>query len=335
MAKLTREVKIEWKINPSYFNTINSKVLTMPVKRIGSAVTSVNKMLIRDEMMRTLMPTMLGIDPTSQTSNWTREVSDYWHSLSVEVPESGLIMNTSLLFDIGDSHPIRSKYIKKLLNENKDIKTSEDMVKALTDKSSKLFVSEDNIYKYAEPENIDMYLLWIYCQGYRSVSNSLGDINKSHNIDFYMYSTEDRKNAKRDKSLVAINAMKALVGISSNPEDMRNVLLVLLPTRGREVISMADADVTMELHTILTSRPADILKTIEDKNLKTRALIAKYLASNLIKNLVNTSTYVDNIDQTMVLGYTIEEVIVFFNSDSPDNKKYLSELNIRYKQTIK
>jgi len=335
MALLKREIKLEWKVNPNYFTVVNSKNLTMPVKRIGSARPSVNRMLSNDEMMRALMPNILGIDPTSQSSNWTKEVAEYWHSLCIEVPQQGLTLNTSMLFDIGDGHPIRSKYIKLFLEKNKSIDTSDAMMEALTSPASKLKVSEEELYRYGSPESITDYMLWVYCKNYRLVANDLDSINKSNRIEFYMYDIQSKAEAKKQSSKKVLDATQLFVKLSSDPTALKDTLCILAPDRIKSIVSMSNEDITLELHQLLMNKPSDFVTVATDKNLNMKAKIEMYIAVNVLKRHLESKAIVDAIDQTRVIGYTLEEAIVYLSSEEVDKKKYLNDLEIRFKNTIK
>ena len=335
MAILKRNVKIEWKINPNYFTITNAKNISAPVQRIGSARGSVNRMLTKDEMMRTLMPNVLGIDPTSHSSNWAKELADYWHSISQEVPEQGLTLDISLIFDKDDGHPIRSKYIKKLLSENKEIKDSNELMKALTDPDSKIKVTEDELYRYAEPVSVVDYLLWYYCQGYRRVANDLSTVNKSTNIDFYMYSEETKKEIKKAISKNMILATNAFVEISKDPSKVRSLICIMSPDKARDTIKMSDEDLVIEAHGLLTSKPDQLMNIIKDKHLELRGKVELYINVGVLKRIPETKVVVDGIEQTKVLGHTMEEVIVYLTTDNPENKKHLNEIELRFKELTK
>lgn len=335
MAILERKVKIEWKLNPSYFSSINSKHISVNVQRIGSTRTAVNRMLINDEMMRTLMPPILGIDPRSAVNNWSKDLADYWHALSVEVPENGLVFDASLNFDISDGHSIRKPYIQKFLSDNKDIKTSEQMRDALTDISSKHYVKEEELYRYAEPINTYDYLVWYYCKGYRDVANDLSSVNKSNNIRFYMVDEAKQKAARKVKSLSMIDATNKYVELSKDSASLKAIYSVIKPMEAKKIYSMADEELIIEVHGLLMSSPHKFLELANDKNLKVKGEIEQMVASGVIKRIPETSTIVDSIDQTKVMGNTIEEMIVYMNSDKEDVKKHVNELRIRLKNTVK
>lgn len=335
MALLKRTIKIEWKLNPSYFSVINKEFLHMPVKRIGSTITAVNRMLTEDEMMRAFMPNILGIDPTNPNANWTKEVSDYWHSLSQDVPERGLTLDTSLRFDIMDGHSIRKRYIQDLLKLDSSIKTSEDLMKAVINPDSKHKVEERLLYRYAEAVEPVDYLLWYYCLGYRSVANDLSSVNKSSKIDFYMYNQEDKQKAKKDSTKRVIRATEIYVELSKTPEKLRDVLCILEPENVKNTLKLELEDVTINVHEFLMKSPERFISIAEDKNLSLRAKIEKYIATNVFKRMSHTKTIVDGIDNTKLIGHTVDEAILYMKSEEPDRKKYLSEVEFRYKDITK
>lgn len=335
MAILKRSIKIEWKINPSYFSIVNQKIVNRQYKRIGSAVTSVNRMLAKDEMMRVLMPTILGIDPTSHTSNWSKDLADWWHSLSVEVPENGLELDTSLRFDLKPGNEIRAKYVSDFISKNKDIDSDEKLMNALMDKKGKGVMSEDEIYRYAEPVNPYQYLIWYYCKGYRSVSNDLNAINKSSNIEFFMYDEEIKIAAKRKIGNNAIEATELYVELAKDKSKLRDILCLLRPDAIRDILKLSDEDVRLDVHGLLLSKSEDFIQLAKDKDFSIRADIEKYIAVNILKRLPDSKIIVDASEQTKLIGHSIQEAIVYFTTDSPENKKYLSELSLRYKQIVK
>lgn len=334
MAQLTRKVKIEWKINPTYFTKVNEKNMSFPIKRIGSTIPAVNRMLSNDEMMRAIMPNILGIDPSSVTSNWTKELAHYWHSLCVEVPEQGLILDASIRFSISDSNSVRSKHIKEFVKAHA-IKDDVELMKTLTDSDSKLKVSEEELYKYAEPVVPSEYVLWFYCLGYRAVANSLDTINKSSKIEFFMYDEQIKRESRKKQSKEMINATQLYVELSKEPDTLRNVMIVVNPTQAKTYISSSEEDISIDAHEILMKNPSEFIKYAKDSNLKHRATIEKYIATGILRKIQETDTIVDSADVTKVIGTTMDEAVVFFTKDSPEHKKAISEFSYRFNELSK
>lgn len=334
MAIVNRQIVIEWKVNPTFFAITNVKNLSCPAKRIGSAIGSVNRMITNDEMMRVLMPSLVGIDPSNTQGNWTKEVADWWHSLSVEVPDVGLKLDTSLNFDMQDAHPIRSKYVSQYVEKHK-IKSSEEFAEYAMGTKGENRIIEDEMYRYAAPVKVYDYLLWSYSKGYRPVANSLETINKSPNIQFFMYDEEEKKVAKRKVSKTMTDAIKVYAEQINNTEKLRSVLMVITPNKTREYIKMGKEDVEMEAQQMLMRNPETFMNTLSDKALEERAKIERYVAVGVLKRSPDTKIIVDGIEITKVLGYTNDEAVVAFRADTPENKKYINELEFRFKEIVK
>ncbi len=332
MVTIERNVIIEWKLNPSFYAIINSKNFSSRPQRIGSAINSVNKMLTRDEMMRTLMPIILGIDPTSNKSDWSKELAEYWNSLSIIVPEAGLTLDTSLMFDIEDAHSIREKYVKDYITKHKITSSKEFAEKALKGNTK---IDEELMYRYAQIINPEHYVWWVYCQGYRGVANSLDTVGKSENINFFMYTQEDKDVARRQTANIMTKAMTIYGQISDKPSTLRDVLIVMKPESTLSILKLKDEDLIVDLYNLLMTMPDKFTNVASSKTLTQKALLEKYIALKLFKKLEGTGMIVDGIDTTKVIGSSHEEAISYFSNESSDVKKYLNELELRFKQMIK
>lgn len=342
MGIVKREVEIKWKYNPSAFEIVNRKVLGAIYRRIGGSRLAINRLLEQSNMLQTLMPFILGITPDSKDVNWEKSVRDYWNSLTVSVPEGGKVLNTSLSFDIYDA--TRKKYIvelqEQLAKSKKTINTTEELEKYVmgnipnTDIPN---IPEEDRYKYARPTNIEDYLLWRYIQNYSHVANKIEDINKSNNIRFFLSTTADKKRLakiKSDKQRKAIASYNKFVK-SATEEDYNNLLVIFNPKEVKDIIIHKSLDDKQsDVMDLMTKSPEKFVEILNNKSIKLNATLNKYIAFDIFKRLVNSSTVVDANDTSIIIGHTDEECIAFL-SDMGKNEVKLNEYKARYKKIIR
>lgn len=323
MVEIKRIVEIRWKYNPSSFDKINDSVLGESMRKIGSGVTAVNKMVTgaNAEMLRTLMPAVLDADPGSRDVNWDARVKDYWNSLSVLVPSGGKFLETGFMFDINDYK--RQEIIKKI-----NVKTDNELADyAMSDK-----VVEQDRWKYGEPIKVEDYLLWIYCHNYKHVANNFQDVNKSPNIRFYLYTKEESDKARKAELRTKTDAMKAYMKFVEKAEldDYNDVISILEPKSIKDIVSNKELDDKQStLMEKLTENPNEFVKVITDKHLKQKAVIERMNAFGVIKQLPNSTVYVEAADPSVVIGNNVDDAISFFNNEK--NKVKINELVSKYK----
>lgn len=326
MIEIKRKVEIRWKYNPSAFDKINNNVLGESLNKIGSGVTAVSKMItgINGEMLRMVMPTILNADAESREVNWDARVKDYWDSLSVSIPSGGKILETGFNFSISDYK--RREFIKAL-----DVKTDKELADYVM--SSK--VEEQERWKYGEPINPSDYLLWRYCFVYRHVANSFLDVNKSPNIRFYLYTPEERDKARKAELKAKNDSLKAYMKFIDKAEldDYNDILSILVPNDIRDIVSNKDIEEKQaSLMDIVTSKPDVFVSTVSDKSLKLKATVARLSAFGVIKQLPNSTVYVEAADPSVVIGNNMNEAVTFLSNDK--NKVKINELTAKYKSIV-
>lgn len=330
METVSRIVRIEWKYNPSAFEKMNKEVLSEPHRKVGSGITAVNKILVQSEMLRFLMPIILGTDPSSDKVNWDAIVKNYWDSLSVDVPDGGKTLETGFEFSLDDIK--REKFIQKLVKDN-NIKSDEDLASFVMGyKGDKPNVVEEEKWKYGNPINVEDYLLWRYVINYRPVANSVKDVNKSPNIRFYLYTQEERDVAKKATMKLKQAALNEYMKFVQNAsiDDYNDVLSLLTPDSIKDIVKEKDLDekqsVIMET---ATSNPKHFIEIIQDKSLKTKSTIQRMISFGILKQLSGSTVIVESADPTVTVGNNMDEAINFFNNEK--NKVKLNELTAKYK----
>lgn len=339
MINHKRIFKLIWKTNPSVFNIKNKDVINIDYLRLGTAITPVNKMLANSEELRTILPNTLGIAPTDM--GWQERVSSYLHDILINVPEKGYVMDASFTFAIDDSTKKGNIDDYKKANFIKDIpagKSEESYILACIlgeELDGKAKVSEENLYKYVNFINPSQYIEYRYCLLSAKVANHIDDINKSTNIEFYLSSDAEMK-AVKDKKIKLINTASQVYTklVSGDKSNINNVII------GGELVSDISVFNNMDFEDkcsiileLVTKEPSKLIELSNDKNLADKAKIRKYIWSNLLRVVGNTSIITDAGSPDKIIGNNITDAITFINN--PENKVYVNELELKYKSLNK
>ena len=334
--EITRKVNIVWKYNPTTFEKMNQEVLGEHFRKIGGSITAVTKILYNSAMLRLLMPQLLGVDPDSNDVNWDKTVKHYWDSLSVDVPSGGRKLETGFRFDLDDTS--REKYIKELV-QKEGIKTNKELADFVMGANSK---GEENIreeirWKYANPINVEDYLLWRYVLNYKHVANSIDDVNKSPNIRFYLHTEEEKERVKKQEFKTKQSAINRYIKFmeTASKDDINDVLSILTPDSIIGITENTDLeDKQMQIMEFVTNYPNKFVNIVDDKNIKTKALVNRFIAFDILKQLPNSTVVVEAADPSITIGNNMDECVSFFLNEK--NKVKVNELTAKYKSlTVK
>ena len=331
-----KATKINWKVNTSWFETQNQKVLARDFMKLGSSINAVKAMTSRAELLKIVMPDVLGISVDSAKANWQQDVTEYFNSITVNVPPNGYDLDLSMDFDINDSHPDRKVHIDRL-KKDKNIATSEQLKNYVIDANIKDIIPDDFLYRYARMINPEHYIIYIFCLGYKDVANNPNDINKSSGIRFYLFSKEEQERKKKLQASYTMEATKAFTKVLSEvtKRDMYEAILIcLFPDRISTAIVTDIATLQSNIMENIVTKAEDIIRIIGDTNTITKALIMKYEHLNIIKKLP-PDIYVSPLDPSIVFGNNINEVISYFASEDATKKRIVSELHAAYQFTRK
>ena len=333
MEVVNRKVEIIWKYNPDTFSKINMDILGETHRKIGSSVSAVNKMLGYPDMLRALMPQILGLDPSSRDVNWDARVKYYWDSLSVDIPSGGKKIEAGFQFDLDDL--TRERHIKEVVEKHKITtdKQLADFVMGFT--NDKPNVPEGYRWKYGNPINVEEYLLWRYILNYRHVANNIKDANKSPNIRFYLHTEEERQRAEKQKRKLKTEAMTKYVAFinKGSVDSIDDLIAVFSPDSIIDIVKGKDLEEKqVMIMDLVTNDPARFLSLITDKNVSTKAKIERFLAFGVLKKLSGTTVIVESADPSVVIGNNIDEAIAFFNNTK--NNAKIDELTGKYKSLI-
>ncbi len=319
-----KKVTIHWKSESSYFRKANATNIDEPRRFLGASINGVNSMIAKTELMKELMPTILGTDPNS--SNWSKMILNYWNSLSVQITPNGKELEIGFSYDIMSNKP----GVLELLRDNKTIKSDEDLANWVEGEvKGKLNVEEVYKIRYGSPITPEDYLLWLYTFNYRDVANTLTDVDKSKNIRFYLLYEGDIEKMKRKDRQLKDEATEKRLLLSKDEEQLDNVLYVL----GIDVNQFTDIwDKKVYLADIAESEPERFLSVVNDKDLVTKSLIYRLTNRGILNRLPNTEIIVDAVDTDYVLGNTLQEVVLFFKSDNELKSKKVKEYTLKLKQ---
>lgn len=314
---ISKKINIYWKENRSGFYMANKKEISPEPRLIGSADSSVKRMLARGEEQAMTMSTIIGESPNSQ--EWQKKLTNYWHSLSVPIPPSGKELEIGFEYDYNTGDEQRKSYISKLTN----VKDSNDLAKYVEDK-----VEEQDKYKYGMPINPEDYMLYRYCLVYRFVANHINDIDKSVKIKFYLFSKAERDKLRKEKYNVKKQVTVKWLEVIKDPDRLMDLLYTI--GKGNEAEKLKeDFDKEQLLNTWAEANPNEFLKLVDDKNIKTRGYIERLIDSGILKRLPNSSIIVDANEPDVTVGDNMDSAINFF-SNAERNKVKLNEFKTRY-----
>ena len=320
-----RIINLESKLNPNYFQIKNRAEIVVNYLPLGTTIGSVKEMLRRTKMINELMPIVIGKGETEQS--FRRDVEEYWSALTIHIPISGKKLDASMVFDI--THPVKGEALKELM-KSKNISSLDKAVELIM-KGSK--GNEDIVLNYATPVNAEEYLWWRHCQYNKRVANSLADVDKSPNIEFYMYSDRDKIEHRTKTVKLSNQAISKVNLILSNTENGKSTLRAIVESFDEDSIAvykvMQEEDVILAAFDLARNKPARFLELSEDNHLGTKHFLYKCLNEGLLKRLPQTTIIVDVNDSGIILGNSINDAVSFVLNES--NAKYISELKAKLK----
>lgn len=250
------------------------------------------------------LPQIIGVSPKSD--NWEKATFDYWANISKPVPPGEKDGSGGLKLEVG----------LRYLNE-------EDY---LADKKKKV-ENGAIINPIGTPINISDYILWRYCLVYSKIANNKEDINKSANIDFYLYS-KDREVKEQKASLE--QKRKASQLLYQNLADRNWVefmLRLLIRTDQSPLYSIKDLQSVSEdekdvlLEKYMQDKPSVFSAYAEDKNLEIKSFIEVCIAIGTLTRIANTNSI--SFDG-VTIGNTIDETVTYLNN--PKNSQVIAQL---------
>ena len=359
-----RKVWIYWKSQKSYYAIANKQQLVEPPRVLSSSLSSVNKMVSNGEEQKALMAEIIGL--SSSSSDWDKQLRLYWNSLSEQVPEEGRELNIGYKYDYNDnskkdnidalnnslttgkskgkaldsSEAIANYFTGQLsVISNRFNKTIIDAAKiseggtrekviaqAYKDKYDAIFKLEQEKYKYGTPLNVKDYMLYRYCLVYSAVANEFDLVGKSNNIRFYLHSDEDKERIKQLEFSKEQDRMEVYLNVIKNIDTVDDVLFAA--DKGSETLGKNVIDRNIMLDKYSKENVEKFVTIATNKNLKTIALIERYITYGILRRLEGSTVIVDSENPADILGSNIDEAVSYFNSK--DNKEKILEYKARY-----
>lgn len=330
MYNINRKSTLFWKLNPTTFEKINSEVMGFEIQRLGSATKPVNTMLSLGDELRMIMPVILATDPNSNSSDWDRLVAQYWHSLCIEVPSAGLILETGFSFDIANNK--RERYIQPLIKK-REFSTDKQLAEyVMGNINGRPNVPEDEKWKYGSPINPEHYLWWRYALINREVANSVIDLNKSPAIRFYLHSDEEQKEIKKRKldiSRKAIEMYNNIVSSEKSQSRIDQLLHYLMQDQMTILERMDDDEKQIKIVDFVKDKPQDFVKAVDDKSLPVKVELLKLIHSGILRKVGGTNLIVDGSDSSIYIGDGMEDAVAFMKN--PKNKEIVEQYRAKQK----
>ena len=322
-----KKAHLFWNVRESLLVKANNGLLKEEYRFIGSSGTAVSAMLARGDMMVALMPAIVSLSANSQ--DWDKRLNDYFSSMFLPIEPSGYPADLSFTFDVNDmSFKDNIASLSKL--SGKKFETSEELTGYLySDINGKPTVPFDTLWKYGTPNNVFHYILFIYTQKLNTVANHFSDVEKTPKIKFYWNSEEDLKKVQTDLTNSITKAIQNLSKVITDDNEIRNLLQVMLPAQVVASLDTPQARI-QRLKQIADTDPNLFNKTCGDKHLSIKAMIERMIFHGILKRFEGSSLVVDGSDETLVVGNSLEEVIVFFNTDA--NKDSVNKYKLKLKK---
>lgn len=316
-----------WVLRPSMLLEVNKKALIEEFRYIGSSVSAVNAIIEKDEMLRQLLPGVIGLSPNSP--DWDKRVKDYWASTMIPIPSSGKDFNLTHTFSLTDENCVNNiKELEKL--RDAPFKTSSELEAFVTNQSGKKpNVPIDKWWKYGRPVNSYEYLVYVYTQKLVTVANHYNDVDKSDKIKFYWTTDVDLQKSQVEFSKHISLSIQNLSKIIDNDDIITSILYVSVPN---EIRSLTSPHARIQrIKQLSDADPVGFNKIVSDRSLDIKATIEKMVVKGILKRLEGSTIIIDSTDATKVLGNTLEEVIVFFNN--PNNTNQINEYKLKLKKS--
>lgn len=321
-------------IRPTTSSFIKENLLAIGNRNenLGSNITATNKILANGNELRYYLRNILGINPDSIGTNWDGAVKTYLDSISISIPLEGKPFNIGLRFDINDVE--RKDFISKLIKDTSldgkpTLKTDEDIANYVVKN-----LKEEEYYKYSTPVDPTAYISWRYSLVHSEVSNSIDTVEKSTKIRFYLYTDAEDKRRKQLSYDLNLKVMNKILEVLKDPQYVVNILYAL--NANHEIIvdttneTINDAMLAgAELQRIANKHSEQFLKIVDDSKLKLRATIERLIKAGILRRLIDTTIIVDGSDNSIVIGRTIDEAIIYM--ENPTNQAQISEYTLKYK----
>lgn len=96
-------IKLKHVKNEDIFEALNEHVFGLTSKRVGAAARAINNILNQTDLLKAVMTNIVNVSATSSTTDWDKHMSDYFESISIDVPKTGKNWNIGFHFSLDNS----------------------------------------------------------------------------------------------------------------------------------------------------------------------------------------------------------------------------------------
>ena len=266
---------------------------SMRTRKIGATIYRGAQPLTEEEKKK-YMPILLGL--SSDSDRFEQYCMDYFANISVPVSPNGLNL------EIGFNY-----------------KTLEDRDNANTDN--------------AMPINVADYVLYRHCIVYSRVANTIADIGKSNNIEFFIEDASANAAAQDKANKLLLKAMNLMPAILNDALRVKQLIAVLnetvpesvVPKLVNDVNVMGPNELSVRLFDVLQKAPLEFIAAVNDTTIALKYFITRAINVGIIRKLANTSTLIfSSKTGEFLLGNNLNEVILTLQQEK--NSSIFSEI---------
>lgn len=345
MYNISKKITIEHVFSKSFYVQVNIQALPDIQKGITPSISATNKLLNADNINKNVLRNLISIDPNS--SDWTKQVKDYYSSLLYIIPSGGKVFEAG--FSYNDEKHIEvfaekeKAIIKKYDAAEKELNPNDPDFNKLelalyNSKKDELFNLEveknkilNNSPVYGSPINKEEYIIYLYALYSPYVAKRFKDVDRGVKIKYVMYSEEENLKIEENAFKLQLEADEAYIKLLEDDNKVDYVLKVLY----QYTQSMSKLDKQRAIKRLSTSSPDTFLRVVKDKKLERKAFIEDLVLTGIINKSNDSGVYTDGSDATIVIGTNMEEVLAFFAENNTINKAKASELTAKYKSLKK
>lgn len=333
MITINKTLTLKYKLAISVYESMNKAAYATQTRSLGTNQKQINTLLSHPTFCDYVLPIIIGNNKNN--SDWEREKQDYISSIQIAIPVSGYPLDLSCTFDIDNIYLKDNieKYIKDNAKDLYDIKTSEKDKEVKTLKDDKAIALDiinklDPIeyHKYFRYTNVKDYLYWVMALTSNQVANTPDDADKSPNIRFFIYDDKVNKKSNLEKAEVREKASTAVIKLKSQTDLLKDIALVKNVVTFDELEEMDDSEIYLAVFSYANSYPSEFISVAEDKDLKHKSTIKKYLEVGILK--VNDNNEIaDGKNDKIVLGSSIDVAVKYLANpvNSAEVTKYANE----------
>jgi len=172
------------------------------------------------------------------------------------------------------------------------------------------------------PINANHYVIYQFAMKHHKVANSVRDIYKTANIQFYFIDEAAEEKLTVAKQNIEDEALEIYLSKKSIPSDVENLLIAL----DVDTFEMTNREKITKLKEISTKQPNKLIKIEKNVDLKLIVKLKRMIALNLIRNIPNTEVYEY---EDVVIADSFKGLIGYFKGENASNKKIINDLEAK------